>query len=67
MYRPLVTLCLLGYGCRHIPTVCIVNKKDRHHRVGPFCLARLKEFESPTFRLGGGCSILLSYKRISTG
>ncbi len=29
----------------------------------PF-LARLKEFESPTFRLGGGRSILLSYKRI---
>ncbi len=27
-------------------------------------LARLKEFESPTFRLGGGRSILLSYKRI---
>ena len=29
-----------------------------------FCLARLKEFESPTFRLGGGRSILLSYKRV---
>ena len=27
-------------------------------------LARLKEFESPTFRLGGGRSILLSYKRV---
>ena len=27
-------------------------------------LARWKEFESPTFRLGGGRSILLSYKRI---
>ncbi len=27
-------------------------------------MARLKEFESPTFRLGGGRSILLSYKRI---
>ena len=42
-----------------------VNKKDRHDGVGLFYLARLKEFESPTFRLGGGCSILLSYKRIS--
>ena len=28
------------------------------------CLARQKEFESPTFRLGGGRSILLSYWRI---
>ena len=27
-------------------------------------LARLKEFESPTFRLGGGRSIQLSYRRI---
>ena len=27
-------------------------------------LARPKEFESPTFRLGGGRSILLSYGRI---
>ena len=27
-------------------------------------LARRKEFESPTFRLGGGRSILLSYRRI---
>ena len=27
-------------------------------------MARLKEFESPTFRLGGGRSILLSYWRI---
>ena len=27
-------------------------------------LARQKEFESPTFRLGGGRSILLSYWRI---
>ena len=27
----------------------------------PALLARLKEFESPTFRLGGGRSILLSY------
>ena len=27
-------------------------------------LAPQKEFESPTFRLGGGRSILLSYKRI---
>ena len=30
-----------------------------------FVLARLKEFESPTFRLGGGRSIQLSYRRIS--
>ena len=28
-------------------------------------LARQKEFESPTFRLGGGCSIQLSYWRIN--
>ena len=27
-------------------------------------MARLKEFESPTFRLGGGRSIRLSYRRI---
>ena len=33
--------------------------------VFPELLARLKEFESPTFRLGGGRSILLSYRRIS--
>ena len=30
-------------------------------------LARPKEFESPTFRLGGGRSILLSYGRICFG
>ena len=30
----------------------------------PDFLARLKEFESPTFRLGGGRSILLSYWRM---
>ena len=30
-------------------------------------LARLMRFERTTFRLGGGCSILLSYKRISKG
>ena len=29
-----------------------------------FFMARPKEFESPTFRLGGGRSILLSYGRI---
>ena len=46
-------------GCRRQPQE--PNKK-RPLRVF-FCLARLKEFESPTFRLGGGRSILLSYKR----
>ena len=29
-----------------------------------FFLARLRGFEPPTYRLGGGRSILLSYKRI---
>ena len=33
-------------------------------RLGVFLLARLKEFESPTCRLGGDRSILLSYGRI---
>ena len=32
----------------------------------PLFLARLMRFERTTFRLGGGCSILLSYRRIST-
>ena len=27
-------------------------------------MARLRRFERPTCRLGGGCSILLSYRRI---
>ena len=40
-------------------------KKTEQHRYSVF-LARLKEFESPTFRLGGGRSILLSYKRVYT-
>ena len=31
---------------------------------GDCLVARQKEFESPTFRLGGGCSIQLSYWRI---
>ena len=35
------------------------------HTITVDSLARPKEFESPTFRLGGGRSILLSYGRIS--
>ena len=30
-------------------------------------LARLRGFEPPTYRLGGGRSILLSYRRIESG
>ena len=44
-----------GYHCKNL--FCQVDKRG-------FYMARLKEFESPTFRLGGGRSILLSYKRI---
>ena len=44
----------------------VVDKKIKVPKTLSFrhFLARLKEFESPTFRLGGGRSILLSYKRI---
>ena len=31
-----------------------------------FYVARLARFERATFRLGGGCSIQLSYRRINT-
>ena len=40
------------------------KQKCRETLIYRHFLARLKEFESPTFRLGGGRSILLSYKRI---
>ncbi len=33
-------------------------------RLSALLMARQKELESPTFRLGGGCSIQLSYWRI---
>ena len=39
-------------------------KTERRKSDTLFFLARPKEFESPTFRLGGGRSILLSYGRI---
>ena len=39
------------------------KNEQRYGRSIPL-LARPKEFESPTFRLGGGRSILLSYGRI---
>ncbi len=48
---------------RYMPLVFETDKKILVLRNEDF-LARLKEFESPTFRLGGGRSILLSYKRI---
>ena len=42
------------------------NKKSRKQlkKLSALFVARPKEFESPTFRLGGGRSILLSYGRI---
>ena len=40
------------------------NEKRPTRLCRSFSLARPKEFESPTFRLGGGRSILLSYGRI---
>ena len=38
MYRPLVTLCLLEYGLRHIPIVCICKQKKTDTIVSVFFL-----------------------------
>ena len=40
------------------------SRKPFPERLSALVLARQKEFESPTFRLGGGRSILLSYWRM---
>ena len=40
----------------------ITENAENHH--GFRHLARQKGFEPPTFRLGGGCSIQLSYWRV---
>ena len=41
-----------------------INGSDRSYTTAVDSLARQKELESPTFRLGGGRSIQLSYWRI---
>ena len=46
--------------------VSLLLKQKPDAQMGIRFLARQKGFEPPTFRLGGGCSIQLSYWRMDT-
>ena len=47
----------------HLPARAAQKRRSKRHNACS-ALARLRGFEPPTYRLGGGRSILLSYRRI---